>query len=129
MTQAMDATASSTAATVVTTIGVHGADAVEQRLQRAAQEERARQPEQRARAHDQRAFAQHEPEDARSASAERHANADLAASLRHLIREHTVDADCGKEQRHGARSRRPAASGFADRPAPPTVRSAIVRTL
>ena len=45
-------------------------------------------------------------EDPAAVAAERHADADLLAPLRHLVRQHAVDADRGEEQRDRAEQHR-----------------------
>ena len=50
-------------------------------------------------------FGHDQAEDPPAVAAERHADADLLAPLRHLVGEHAVDADRGQEQRDAAEQR------------------------
>ena len=56
--------------------------------------------------HEHGSFPHHEAEDPLGVAAECHADAELPRALRHLIREHAVDADCGQHQRHDGKRHR-----------------------
>ena len=94
------------------------------RLLRSAQ--RAGGAEHEAAADQQQPFAQHQLEDRRRAAAERDADADLLAPLRHQVGEHAVDADRREEQRDRAEAERQQHRRAPASPATRSIRSSIV---
>ena len=67
--------------------------------QKRRQQPRRREPDGQADEHQLQSLADVQPEDVAARGAERHAHADLAVALRHVVGEHAVDADDGERER------------------------------
>ena len=113
---------SATIASAITTTGddkrIERRDAVEHGRQHVPERQQARESQREADRHDLHALAQDEREHLAARAAEREPDANLAPALRDAVREHAVDADRREQQRHGARTRRRAASARGATSAP-----------
>jgi hypothetical protein len=98
-TLAMSATSVSTAGTAMNGDGIDRAHLIEEAPDEPRHDERDRQADGDAAERQPQAARDHEAEHGRPIGADGHADADLARALADQVRQHAVNADCGKRER------------------------------